>query len=510
MSATVASNGTHAPDVTARPNMIDVRNPISGALVGSVPNSTADDLRAAVARARAAQPAWAALSVQTRATMLRVWTAAMWARRDALIELIRAETGKNHTGAWIEIANMELLGVYYHRNSAPVLRPQTRRAPVPLVQWTRVYYQPYGVVGALTPWNYPLYNAFCDILPALIAGNTVVMKPSELTPLTALKAAEMLYDAGVPRDVLIVVTGDGATGAALVDEVDYVTLTGSSATGRKVAKRCGERLIPYTLELGGKDPLIVLDDANVELAASGTLSGALENAGQMCISTKRVYVTAGIYDLYLERVQHYAAQLRIGHQDDWETHIGSLTAEREVARVEDHVADAISKGATLIYGGKRRPDLGPLFYEPAILTNVTHEMRIMREETFGPVIPIVKVRDADEAIRMANDSEYGLSSSIYTGDLANGERLALKIASGDVNINRSQMVAAAHDLPWGGYKQSGIGRRGGPEGLLRFVQTHSVLVDSTIGSLPGLTLVNFSVKAMVYVMRVLRDWLPWI
>jgi succinate-semialdehyde dehydrogenase / glutarate-semialdehyde dehydrogenase len=488
---------------------LEVKNPVTGALIGSVPVHSAEDVRAAVARARAAQPAWEAIRPKQRAAIFKAWGAALWDRQEEFKKLIRQETGKNDGGAFAEIATMEQLTLYYYHTAERTLRPQSRPALVPLIQRGKVYFKPYGVVGGLTPWNYPLYNAFCDIVPALIAGNTVVLKPSELTPFTAIKVVDVMYEMGLPRDALIIVTGDGSTGAALCEYADYITLTGSVGTAKKVAMKCAERLIPYTLELGGKDPLIILEDADLELAASGALRGALDNAGQMCISTKRVYVTEPIYDKFIERVKHYADTLNIGAGDGYDVHMGSLTHEREIERVEKQVAEAVSKGAKVIYGGKRRPDLGPLFYEPAVLTNVTHDMEMMQKETFGPVIPIVKVKDEDEAVRLANDSEFGLSSGIFTKDLARGERLALRIQAGDVGINRTQHVAGSHAIPWGGYKHSGVGRRGGPEGLLRFTQTHAVLTDTMIGQTPSLAIVDDMLLMVSKILRTIRRYV-WI
>jgi succinate-semialdehyde dehydrogenase / glutarate-semialdehyde dehydrogenase len=508
----VASSVSHPSTYngTGRPAQISSYDPISGQHLGDVPNNSPEAVRAAVMRARAAQPLWQALGVRQRAMMLRVFTDMLWQRMAVVADWIRQETGKNLSGAYLEIANLDALMVYLQGNAEHILATQTRPAMLPLMQTGNLHHEPYGVVGALTPWNYPLFNAFCDILPALVAGNTVVMKPSEFTSLVALKVAEVMYAAGVPRDVFIVMTGDGATGAALVDYVDYVALTGSTTTGRKVALRCAERLIPCCLELGGKDPLIVLEDANIKMAAISTLRGALDNAGQMCISTKRVYVVQAVYQRYIEHLLRFAHQLQIGTAADLDIHMGSLTTERELLRTEAHVADAVARGARLVWGGKRRPDLGPLFYEPAILTEVNHTMQVMNDETFGPVIPIVCVADAAEAIRLANDSEFGLSASIYTGDVARGKQLANQLECGDVNINETQNVAGAHALPWGGRKLSGLGRRGGPEGLLRFVQTKAVLVDQQIAKPYKFVIVDTLLLRAAAVLRVLRHYLPFL
>jgi acyl-CoA reductase-like NAD-dependent aldehyde dehydrogenase len=489
---------------------IPVTNPITAEVIGQIPVTTPEEVRAVVERARAAQPAWEALGVKERAHLLRQWADLLWDDQKTAMQKVRAETGKNDTGAWLEVLVIENTVSYYTHHAPRLLRPQTRRALLPFIQKARVYYKPYGVAGFITPWNYPLNNAFIDLIPALIAGNTVVLKPSEITPFTSLYAVELMHKAGIPSDVIQVVTGDGRTGAALVDYVDYISFTGSTATGKKIAVRAAERLIPCSLELGGKDPLIILNDADLDMAAAGTLQGALENAGQVCVSLERIYVESGIYDRFIERLKQFADKLTIGASEGFDVHVGSLTNERELLRSEAHVADAVSKGAKVLFGGKRRPDLGPLFFEPTILVDVDHTMDVMREETFGPLIPIMRVANADEAVQLANDSEYGLSGAIFTKDLKRGEQLATHIESGDISVNRPNWVWGTASLPMGGVKQSGLGRRNGPEGLMRFVHTQSIVVDNLIGAQPSLTLADpFSLKVAL-TLRQLRRWMPFL
>jgi len=495
--------------MTARPPLT-IKNPITGDAIGSAPNSTPDDVQAAVTRARAAQPDWDARGAQSRARLLRLWGDALWQHRAEVIETIRRETGKNETGAFLEMIVLDNVIEYYAKHTPRLLRPQRRRTLFPVVQYARVYYRPHGVTGFITPWNYPYLNALMDAVPALAAGNTAVIKPSEITPFTAQHAVSLAYRAGLPRDVLHVVTGDGATGAALVDEVDYISLTGSTATGRTVAARAAERLIPYSLELGGKDPLIVLDDVDLDLAATMTLQGALENAGQVCMSTERVYVLDAIYDRFIDRLIHYARQLIVGPQAGYDVHVGSMTNEREVQRCETQIADAVGKGAHVVFGGQRHPDLGPLFFEPTILVDVDHSMDVMRDETFGPLIPVMRVRSAEEAIRLANDSQYGLSSAVFSRDLKRGEAVACRIQAGDTSVNRTQFVIGTPSLPSGGQKESGIGRRGGPEGLMRFVTPKAVLVDRMWISRPTLTLLDPLLYRLLIIQRALRRWLPFI
>jgi succinate-semialdehyde dehydrogenase / glutarate-semialdehyde dehydrogenase len=498
-------NGTPA-DV----EQIPVTNPITEERIGEVANTPPEGVQAAVERARDAQVYWSALSVEERARILRKWGDLIWQDQQNAVRIIREETGKNDTGAFIEVLGIDSTVTYYTNQASKLLKPKKRTPAIPLLQWGRVYYKPYGVVGFITPWNYPFLLAMIDLIPALIAGNTAVIKPSEITPYSTLYAVEMLYKAGVPKDAVQVVTGKGETGAALVDYVDYVCFTGSTATGRKVAMQAAERLIPYSLELGGKDALLVLEDANVELTAAGVFMGACENAGQMCTSIERVYVEDGIYDRFVERVRHYADELTVSPGDGFDVHVGSLTNERELLRAEEHIRDAIDKGAELISGGKRRPDLGPLFFEPAVLVNVDHSMLVMNEETFGPLIPIMRVQNVDEAVRLANDSPYGLSGSVWTQDLQKGEMIANRLNTGDVTVNRTSAVPASPSMPWGGQKDSGIGRRGGAEGLMRFVTAQSIVVDRQIGAEPALSLLDPTTLTVLKILRRVRRVLPFV
>ena len=500
--------------VTTAQKQFSVKNPATGEAIGTLPIMGREEVEAVVSRARAAQPAWEGIGVQARAGLLRDWADAVWKDRDHLMQLIRRETGKSDPSAFVEVLVLDNIASYYAKHAPRILKAQNRMPVFPLVHRARVYYRPYGVAGFITPWNYPYFNGLSDLLPALVAGNTVVLKPSEITPYVAMYAVEKMIEVGFPKDVIQIVTGDGSTGAALIDAVDCIHLTGSTATGRKVAQRAAERLIPYSLELGGKDPLIVLNDADLESAVMGTLRSALENAGQACISIERVYVEAGIYEAFLERVLETVRQYTVGAGGGNAICMGCMTNERELLRTEEHIRDAVDKGARVVYGGKRRPDLGALFFEPTILVDVDHTMQVMTDETFGPLVPIMKVRDADEAVRLANDSEYGLSASIYTSDLRRGEQLARRIQAGDVAVNRPQMVIGTPSLPMGGVKASGMGRRGGAEGLLRFVQTQSILVDTLfdrkIGAKPSLTFTDPVTKNGFVIMRALRRMVPFL
>lgn len=490
---------------------ISVKNPITGEEIGVVPNSTREDVQAAVERAQDAQLAWGAASVEERCRVIRQWGDLLWENQQRVMKIIREETGKNDAGAFIEVMGLDNYIAYYAKNAPEILRPKRRQPIFPIIQYGRVYHKPLGVVGIISPWNYPLALSMMDAIPALLAGNTVVIKPSEITPYSALAAADLAYQAGIPENVIQIVTGDGATGEALIDYVDMICFTGSTATGRKVALKAADRLMPISLELGGKDAMIVLADADVDMAASGAVAGSYENAGQMCISIERVYVEEPIYDRFVAKVKELVSQMVIGAGDGLDIHMGSMTNERELKRVEEHIKDAVEKGAEIIAGGNRRPDLGPLFFEPTVLIHVDHSMKVMKEETFGPIIPIMKVYNVDEAIRLANDTEYGLSGAIFTRDLERGERLATRLNTGDISVNRTQAVAVSVDMSWGGHIHSGLGgQRGGTAGILRFTASQSVLVDTQIGSKPGLTAIDPTTLMFLKLIRLARRYLPFL
>ena len=489
---------------------IEVYNPITSELIGTVPQTSPEVVAAVVERAREGQRIWGAMTPKARARILARWAETMWQNQKEAMAVIRQETGKNDTGAFVEVVLMDMTAAYYTKHGPKMLKSQKRQPAFPFLQTGRVYYKPHGVVGMISPWNYPMLLALIDVIPALIAGNAVVFKPSEITPYSTLYAVESLHEAGVPRDTAQVVTGDGQVGAVLVDHVDYVCFTGSTEVGRKVAQRAAARLIPYSLELGGKDAVIVLKDADLDIASSHVLIGACENAGQTCTSVERVYVEDAIYDEFTNRVREYAETLQIGQGDGFDVHVGSLTNERELLRAESHIQDALDKGAQLIFGGKRRPDLGPLFFEPAVLIDVDHSMEVMQEETFGPLVPIMRVADVDEAVQLANDNPYGLSGAIFTKYLKVGEQIATRLNTGDITVNRVNIVPGSPHMPWGGQKASGIGRRAGPEGMMRFVTPQSIVADRQIGVKPALSVIDRRTYRLLHILHVARKWLPFV
>ncbi len=455
----------------------EVHNPATGEKLADLPIHSAQHVDEAVSRMRIAQKEWATLSHKERGHQLYRLRRLMLERREKLIDVIVAENGKPRVETMAEILYIADLIGYYVKNASKFLAD--KKVSLHLLKNKRAYvtYHPVGVVGVISPWNYPLNLAFGDAVTAWVAGNAVVLKPSEVTPLTALKMAEFCKEAGVPLEV---VTGLGDTGSALVDAADMIVFTGSVATGKRVMERAAKTLTPVILELGGKDPMIVLKDADLDRAADGALYAGLFNAGQTCISVERIYVEEPVYDQFVAKLREGVAKLRQGIETPGESDIelGPMTMQRQLDIVEQQVEDARTKGATVVTGGKRRTDLTGLFYEPTILTDVTDDMLVMQEETFGPLLPVIKVRDAEDAVRQANDSRFGLSSSIWTKDTSKGEALARKVEAGSTCVNDALINYLALEIPFGGIKESGIGsRHGGPDGVRKFCRSHSILVD---------------------------------
>ena len=346
----------------------------------------------------------------------------------------------------------------------------------------RLVREPHGVIGIISPWNYPFSIPATETLAALVAGNAVVLKPSELTPLVALELASLLHAAGVPEDVFQVMVGDGSTGAALLQSpIDKLVFTGSVTTGKRIAAAAAERLLPVVLELGGKDPMLVLDDADIDVVSSAAVWGAFVNAGQACLSVERCYVHRSLYAEFLSACAEKTNSLRVGNGEERETDVGPLIQHRQLCIVESHVEDAKARGARVLAGGTRLPDLGANFYAPTLLADVTHDMRIMREETFGPVLPVMAFDSDDHAVRLANDSEYGLAASIFTPDRARGERLARRIHAGTVMVNDVISCFGISEAPHGGWKASGIGRTHGRFGLEEMVRLKYLDVDRMPG-----------------------------
>jgi acyl-CoA reductase-like NAD-dependent aldehyde dehydrogenase len=458
---------------------LEIRCPADGRLVGTVPAQSAAEVADAAARLRAAQPAWAAAGFAERARWIGRWRDWLLDNDQRLQRLVQEETGKSWNDAGVEVPTVVEVANYYAENAEAFLRTEhpAPHTPAMRIKQLTLEFSPHPLVGVISPWKAPIGVPAFDVPGALMAGCAVLTKSSEWTPLAWEEVVRgWNEDVGAPP-VLGSVTGAGETGAAVVDAVDYVQFTGSARTGRRIAARCGERLVPCSLELGGKDAMVVLADADLERAANGAVWGGFFNAGQICVSVERVYVEAPVHDEFVALVTEKVAKLRVGMEPDASIAFdyGAMATDDQVDIVDRHVADATAKGARVLTGGARRPGPGR-FYEPTVLVDVDHDMECMREETFGPTLPIMRVADEAEAIARANDSEYGLSASVWTRDRERGERVASALNAGGVNINDMYINMFQMPLPQGGWGSSGIGGRlGGAQGIRKFCREKAVV-----------------------------------
>ncbi len=465
---------------------VPVETPINGAPLAFMPQSSADDVAEAFKRARVAQAAWARTSLDERAAMLLRLHDLVLERQEEIIDLIVWESGKARKHAFDEPLHIALTARYYARTAHQHLDPERKMGVVPGLTRVEVNHVPKGVVGIISPWNYPFTMALCDGLPALMAGNAVVAKPDAQTMLSALLGARLLDEAGFPQDLWQVVAGPGRElGTPIIERSDYVCFTGSTATGKIIARQCAELLIGCSLELGGKNPLLVLRDADLEKAAEGAVRASFSNAGQLCVSMERMFVADQVYDRFVERFVARTEAMTLGATLDWGNDMGSLISQDQLDTVVAHVDDAVAKGARVLAGGRARPDLGPYYYEPTILEGVTPEMTCFGHETFGPVIALYRFHDEADAIARANDGEYGLNASIYSQDGARARDLARFIKCGTVNINEAfGATFASIDSPMGGMRESGMGRRQGSEGIHRYTESQSVATQRGIRFAP--------------------------
>ena len=471
--------------------MRQVRAPFTGEVIGAFDDDDRRTVVEAFDRARAAHAAWAATSVDARASIILRFHDIVAQRRNEVLDLLQREAGKARRDALEEVLDVLIAARHYARDARRLLADRRVRGAIPLVVGAEVRHIPWGVVAVIAPWNYPLTLTASDAIPALLAGNCVVVKPDEHTSLTALWVLERFREAGLPRDVLQTVLGPGdVVGPWVIDEADYVMFTGSTRVGRIVATACGERLIPCSMELGGKNAMIIRADADPERAAEIAVRASFANAGQLCISMERIYVNRTIEATFTAAFVRRTLALRLGTQIGWGSDVGSLISGRQLARVQSHVDDAVSKGATSLAGGRPRPDIGPYFFEPTILAGVTEAMVACDEETFGPVVAIHPVGSDEEAVRRANATEYGLNASVVGRDRRAARRVARELRAGTVNVNEGYAAAwGSVRAPMGGMGQSGLGRRHGDEGLLKYTQSQSIVTQRALGfgSPEGLT-----------------------
>jgi acyl-CoA reductase-like NAD-dependent aldehyde dehydrogenase len=464
----------------ASANTIPVENPATGELITTIPVMGAAELAAMAARAREAQPGWEALGYDGRGRIMRRAQKWMLDNSERVLDAVVAETGKTHEDAQIADFGYTVSALgFWAKEAAKYLaeeRVPSWNNPVAAGKKLIIRYAPVGVVGVIGPWNYPIANSFGDCIPALMAGNTVILKPSEVTPLSSLLMVEMLTECGLPENVFQVATGDGSTGAALIANVDCVMFTGSSQTGKAVMKAAAEALVPCYLELGGKDPMIVCADANLERAANAAAFYSMNNGGQVCISVERCYVEEPVYDEFVAKVTETVRGLRQGVPTGVGTvDVGAVIFPPQLDVVEEHVKDAVDKGAKVLTGGHAASGPGR-FFEPTVLVDVNHSMKVMTDETFGPTLPIMKIGDVEEGVRLANDSNYGLQASVWTKDVNKGEALARRIEAGVVCVNDAQINYTALNLPMGGWKTSGLGTRHGAAGIRKYTKVQSLLV----------------------------------
>jgi acyl-CoA reductase-like NAD-dependent aldehyde dehydrogenase len=484
--------------------------PFTGDELAGIPQALPEDVELACARARDAQVSWGARSPARRSRVLMRFHDLLLADHEGVLDLIQLESGKARRHALEEVLDTALVARHYAQNAERYLRPRRRPGALPGLTSVREYRHPVGVVGVIAPWNFPLILGITDALAALAAGNAVVLRPDDQSALTALWAAALLDRAGLPRDVLQIVTGPGPVlGPSLIDGVDFLMFTGSARTGRTVATQAAARLIDYSLELGGKNPMLVLEDADIDAAVEGAVRGAFVGAGQVCVSIERLYVHDALFDRFADRLVERVRTMRLGASFEYDADMGSLTVPRQLETVERHVRDALTKGATLLVGGRRRPEIGPLFYEPTVLTDVTPEMEVHDEETFGPLVSLYRVAGDEDAIERANASRYGLNASVWSRDVQHALRVARRIQTGTVNVNEVYGATwSATGSPIGGRKESGVGRRHGAEGILKYTEVQTIAIQRLMPLAPPAFLPERAyAQLMPRLARALR-WIP--
>ena len=461
---------------------IEIKAPFTNEVIGSVPDSAPDDVAEAVSRAREAQTAWADAGLRTRTQVLTRFHDLLIDRADTAMDILQLESGKARVPAFEEVFDTVATTRYYINTAPGLLRRKRRAVSLPGFTSAWEYRHPLGVVGNITPWNFPFTLSVSDVIAALVAGNSVVVKPDEKTPYSALFAGLLLEEAGLPTDVFQVVTGRGEiAGSALIEQADFIAFTGSTQVGRIVSEHAGRRLVAASLELGGKNAALIMADADLERTVAGVGRAVYANGGQLCISMEKIYVDERLVDAFTDAFVEYSRSLPLTPDFDFSSSMSSIIDEAHLDRVHSHVEDAVAKGATLLTGGKPRPDVGPLFYEPTVLTDVDDSMVLCHSETFGPVVSIEPFTNADEAIAAANESEYGLNFSVWTSNEKRGVEIASRLHAGTVGVNDGYAATwSSYDAPMGGMKASGISRRHGDIGLLKFTESQTIAVQRGI------------------------------
>jgi len=460
--------------------------PYTGEVIHNLPLVGESELESACKRARKAQKIWAALPASQRASVFKRYHDLVFKNQDLLADLIQLENGKSRLYAFEEVADTALVARFVGYHGPAVLRERRVPGVIPILTKTVIQRAPVGLVGMITPWNYPLNLPLGDAAAALMAGNGVILKPASQTSLTALAGYDLMIRAGLPEDLFQIVTGSGAKLApALIDNVDYIQFTGGNDSGRSVAEQAASRLIGCSLELGGKNPGIVFDDAPFERAVDGIMRGIFGNTGQMCVHLERIYVQSGVYDRFVAALAKRTNAMKMAATFEYTSDIGSLTSPEQLQNVSAHVQDAVEKGATLITGGKHRPEIGPYFFEPTLLEGVTPEMQLYAEETFGPVASIYRFDRVEEVVERVNDSDFGLNASVWSRNVRKAKAVASQIESGTVNINESYAaVWGSSAAPQGGFKKSGLGRRHGAEAILKTTEARTVAVQRLLNIAP--------------------------
>ena len=460
----------------------EITNVMTGEPLGRVAHCIPADVTAAASRARMIQQEWASRPVADRAAVMLRFHDLVLARQDTILDLIQLENGKARKHAFEEILDVCVVSRYYAHTAESYLEPKRRQGVQLMLTEVWEHRLPKGLVGVISPWNYPLTLGISDALPAIVAGNAILAKPDEHTPFSALWAVEILEEAGMPAGLVQIVTGPGSElGTSVIEESDFLMFTGSTSVGRRVAAQSANRLIDYSMELGGKNALLVLADVDVKKAVEGAVRAAFSNTGQLCISIERIYIPRDLWSDFVPQFVAATESMKLAAALDYSADMGSLISQHQLDTINTHVQDAVAKGATLLTGGQHRPDLGPFFYEPTILSDVTEDMTVFANETFGPVVSLYAVDSEDEAVEKANASNYGLNFSVWTSDPDRGHRIGTRLQAGTINVNDAYAAAwASVDAPMGGMKDSGVGRRHGEHGILKYTEAQTIAIERII------------------------------